>query len=282
MSLSLHPLTKGELSAADRILMAAFHSPSRRDELALYLALQPDGWLLATLDGAPVGLGGVTSYGPFAYLGLMAVDPEMQRRGIGQALVEALIARARELGCAMVLLDASDAGAPLYARLGFVEDDRARIYTQATTAPVEPTASQTVAPLREADLPALVAFDARYFGAAREAVLALCLHHYADRSFATRDETGAITGYLIAQDQRLGPWVAATPVAAEALLAHAVTRPFATAPVALVPAANRDAVALLERSGFTTSRDLRHMRYGGALALERRRHLYGQASFAIG
>jgi hypothetical protein len=45
---------------------------------------------------------------------------------------------------------------------------------------------------------------------------------------------------------------------------------------------NRDAVDLLERSGFTSSRELRHMRYGGSPALERRRCLYGQASFAIG
>ena len=83
MSLEIKPLTDDLLDEADRVLMAAFRSPSRRDELALYRALQPDGWLVAALDGAPVGLGGVTCYGSFAYLGLMAVDPAMQRRGIG-------------------------------------------------------------------------------------------------------------------------------------------------------------------------------------------------------
>ena len=78
-----------------------------------------------------LGLGGVTSYGPFAWLGLMAVDPARQRRGIGQTLVEALVARAQELGSAVVLLDASDAGAPVYERVGFVDDDRVRVYTWA-------------------------------------------------------------------------------------------------------------------------------------------------------
>src|SRR3954452_8380262 len=130
MSLSLQPLTDDLLNEADRVLMAAFRSPSRRAELALYSALQPDGWLVAMLDGTLVGIGGVTCYGSFAYLGLMAVDPAMQRRGIGQALVQALVIRAHELGSPRVLLDASNAGAPLYARLGFVEDDRARVYTR--------------------------------------------------------------------------------------------------------------------------------------------------------
>jgi predicted N-acetyltransferase YhbS len=282
MSLSLQSLTEGDLDAADRILMAAFRSPSRREELALYMSLQPDGWLLANLDGAPVGLGGVTSYGAFAYLGLMAVDPAMQRRGIGLALVEALVARAHELGSAMILLDASGAGAPLYARLGFVEDDRARVYTRETTMSVESAAGQAVRPLTQDDLPALVAFDAPYFGAARASVLGMCVQRYAERSFATRDEAGAINGYLIAFEERIGPWLATTREVAETLLARALTLPFATPLSVFVPALNSDATTLLERSGFTSRRDLRHMRHGGAPALERRIHLYGQTSFAIG
>jgi predicted N-acetyltransferase YhbS len=285
MSLSLHPLTDDLLDEADRVLMTAFRSPSRRAELAFYLSLQPDGWLVATLDGALVGLGGVTCYGPFAYLGLMAVDPSKQRRGIGQALVEALVARAEELGNESVLLDASDAGAPLYARLGFVEDDRVCVFTreaQETAMNRSSRAAQEVAPLTQDDIPALAAFDARHFGAAREAVLAMCVQQYESRVFATRGETGEITGYLVAQEQRIGPWVTATPAAAEALLAHALAMPFATSPTVLVAALNRDAIELLTCAGFTSSRELRHMRHGGEPALERRKRVYGLASFAIG
>jgi GNAT superfamily N-acetyltransferase len=285
MSLSIQLLTDDLLDEADRILMAAFRSPSRRAELAFYRSLESNNWLMATLDGAPVGLGGVTCYGAFAWLGLMAVDPAMQRRGIGQALVEALIARARELGCEAVLLDASDAGAPIYAQVGFVEDDRVRVYTrelQEMSMDGNPMSAQRVTPLTQNDLPALVAFDAHYFGARREALLAASLHLYADRVFATRDEAGAITGYLVAQEQRFGPWVAATQEAAEALLTHALTLPYETPPSVLVSALNRDATDLLARSGFRSSRELRHMRHGGEPALQRRERIYGQASFAIG
>ncbi|HEY7022478.1 MAG TPA: GNAT family N-acetyltransferase [Ktedonobacterales bacterium] len=285
MSLTIQTLADDLLDEADRVMMAAFRSSSRRDELAFYRSLKPNAWLMATLDGAPVGVGGVTCYGPFAWLGLMAVDPAMQRRGIGQALVEALIVCAHELGCAAVLLDASNAGAPVYARVGFVEDDRVRVYARETqTVPVEgnPEAAQRVRPLTRNDLPALVDFDARYFGASRETLLVASLHLYADRVFATRDEAGSITGYLVAQEQRIGPWVAATPEAAEALLAHALTLQYVAAPSVLVPALNRDATDLLERSGFRSSRELRHMRHGDEPALQRRERLYGQASFAIG
>jgi ribosomal protein S18 acetylase RimI-like enzyme len=209
----------------------------------------------------------------------------MQRRGIGQALVEALLVRAHELGCEAVLLDASNAGAPVYARVGFVEDDRVRVYireSQEISMEGNLVAAQRVTPLTQDDLPALVEFDARYFGARRKGLLAASLYLYADRVFATHDGTGALTGYLVAQEQRFGPWVAATPEAAEALQAHALTLPYTAAPSSLVPALNRDATDLLERSGFTSSRELRHMRHGGEPALQRREHIYGQASFAIG
>jgi predicted N-acetyltransferase YhbS len=285
MSLSIQPLTDDLLDAADLVMMAAFRSPSRRDELAFYRSLQPNSWLVATLDGAPVGAGGVTCYGPFAWLGLMAVDPAMQRRGIGQALVAALIVRANELSCEAILLDASNAGAPVYARVGFVEDDRVQVYTRETQAGLmegNPIAAQRVTPLTQDDLSALAAFDARHFGARRAALLAASLHLYADRVFVTRDEAGEITGYLVAQEQRFGPWVATTPAAAEGLLAHALTLQYAAAPSILVPALNRDAADLLERSGFRSSRELRHMRHGGKPGLQRRERIYGQASFAIG
>jgi predicted N-acetyltransferase YhbS len=285
MSLSIQTLTDDLLDEADRVMMAAFRSPSRRDELAFYLSLKPNSWLMATMDGAPVGVGGVTCYGPFAWLGLMAVDPALQRRGIGQALVEALIVSAHELGCEAVLLDASNTGAPVYARVGFVEDDRVRVYARETQeSPIDgdSIAAQQVASVTQDDLSALVAFDARDFGARREALLAASLHLYADRVFVTRDEAGEITAYLVAQEHRVGPWVAATPEAAEALLAHALTLPYSEAPSVLVPSLNRDATDLLERAGFTSSRELRHMRHGGEPALQRRERLYGQASFAIG
>ena len=44
--------------------MAAYDRPSSYEPiLKRYLALQPDGWYLAHLDGEPVGLGGAVDFG---------------------------------------------------------------------------------------------------------------------------------------------------------------------------------------------------------------------------
>ena len=91
--IAIRVLTEVDLDAADAIMIPAYGVPrSRKRDLRRYLALQPDGWLLAQLDGQPAGLGGAIDYGPFAYIGLMAVLPSLQRRGIASAIMDRLLA----------------------------------------------------------------------------------------------------------------------------------------------------------------------------------------------
>ncbi|WP_162907910.1 GNAT family N-acetyltransferase, partial [Allorhizocola rhizosphaerae] len=55
----------------------------------------------------------------------LAVAPEAQRRGAGEALVRACLARARELGCRAVVIcvrDFAKDAQRLYKRLGFTPD----------------------------------------------------------------------------------------------------------------------------------------------------------------
>ena len=83
---------------------------------------------LATCDGRDVGL--VTGRrwdGIEGAAGLfgMWVAPEFRRRGIGQGLVDAVVAWARTAGFARVLLDVADTNLPairLYASRGFEPD----------------------------------------------------------------------------------------------------------------------------------------------------------------
>lgn len=53
------------------------------------------------------------------YIWSVWVDPAFRGRGIGEALVRACMAHLQGLGCTTVVLNASDAGVPLYSRLGF-------------------------------------------------------------------------------------------------------------------------------------------------------------------
>ena len=275
-------LTSDDLDAADAILIPAYGiARSRKRELRRYLGLQPDGWLLAAIDGQPVGLVGATDYGPFAYIGLMAVHPAAQRRGIGMALMQQLLAWLDERGCPAALLDASDSGAPLYEKLGFVDQEKALVFRQDDCA-LRPRPSDRVAPMQAADLAALADFDAPIFGARRQAVFDAYFADHPDRAFVARDEASQISGYLFAQPQALGPWAAHEPADAEVLLAAALALQFEDAPRVIFPSSNVHAGGLLMRYGFSPQRSLGHMRRGDDGAPGRRAMLYGQASFAIG
>jgi GNAT superfamily N-acetyltransferase len=55
------------------------------------------------------------------------VSAEYRRLGIARSMMERLIADAREKGCTKITLDATESGRPLYASLGFVDNDRGMI-----------------------------------------------------------------------------------------------------------------------------------------------------------
>ena len=69
--------------------------------------------------GHVVGTGVVTINGPVAWIGTIWVARSARRRGLGQALTQATIDTADAAGCRTLLLVATDAGRPLYERLGF-------------------------------------------------------------------------------------------------------------------------------------------------------------------
>jgi ribosomal protein S18 acetylase RimI-like enzyme len=109
---------------------------------------QPEAWwrerldpgrlsttLVATLDDSgamqPVGMTLVTSSfdGPPSEAGIYAVwvDPAARGRGVGDALIEAAVAQARERGYRRVILNVGDfneVAQSLYARHGFVPTGR--------------------------------------------------------------------------------------------------------------------------------------------------------------
>lgn len=281
-TMTIRRLGYDDLGIADPVLVAAYGTPtSRYAELRRYLSFQPDGWLLAARDGVPVGVVGAVDYGGFAQVGMMAVHPDAQRGGVGSALMQRLLGWLDGRDCPMALLDATEAGAPLYARFGFVTDQQTiQFHWDGEVRAMH--GCELVGVLEAADLAALVAFDAPLFGARRPAVFESFLADAPQRAFVTRDATGAITGYLFAQPSTLGPWAAQTGAAAEALLAAALPLQYSEPLRVLVPSSNQEAQALLTRAGFHAHRMLRHMRRGGEYIPERRARLYGEASYALG
>jgi ribosomal protein S18 acetylase RimI-like enzyme len=284
MNVTIKCLMPGNFAAAGEVIQAAFERPvSFQAMLRLHRAIEPEGLWGAWRQGRLVGTASVVDYGPLAYIGLMAVDPGLQRLGLGRQLLEHALAWLDARGCPTALLDATDKGAPLYAHYGFADVATASEWVHSGEPPLPAGGTSSAARLEPGVAPEeLAAFDAPLFGACRLKLLRAQLAEHAARCLVARDSNGAVAGYLIARDPVLGPWAAGTPQVAAALLNAALNLRFAQPPMVLVPRSNQHAAALLERSGFTLRRRLRHMRRGGNGLVGKPDALYGQSSFGHG
>ncbi|GAC1394770.1 MAG: hypothetical protein NVSMB38_29780 [Ktedonobacteraceae bacterium] len=189
-----------DIDATNEVVVAAYHLPyGRKETLHRYLVLQPDGTFIVKDDSTIVGFGAALDYGPFAYIGLMSVHPSTQKRGIGRLLMEHILTWLDMRGCQTVLLDASQAGEPLYLQYSFVEDDRTLDMRNVQRIEVPQSQASNVSILRNEEFARLVAFDTTQFGMSRKALLASYCADNPQRVYVAHDTNGDITGYLIAQ-----------------------------------------------------------------------------------
>jgi ribosomal protein S18 acetylase RimI-like enzyme len=217
--------------------------------------------------GVTVGLVCAVQYGPVAYIGPMGVDPDAQGKGIGRALMKRLVASLEARHCMTMMLDATEAGEPLYRKFGF--EQTARTYDMTREAGPGIRDMPGHARLEQA-----VRIDEQVFSANREPLFQRLL----------QDEGAALFGddeaFLVAQTKLLGPFSAFHRDAAARLLDLALDRG-AVAGRVLAPVENPEARGLLESRGFQVQREGKHMRRGRPCAM-RRDLMYGLASFALG
>lgn len=204
--------------------------PEKAKWSLLLAASQPFG--IDAPDGR--GLAGVVVLtrwdADYASVGMMLVASRYQRRGLGKALMEHLLAAAGT--GATVTLFATDMGKPLYEKLGFkpvrrnvsfvgrFTPGRAAVATAASAV----ARAGTVRDATPADLPAILAADRVAFGADRGPILSR-LPGFAERLAILEDPADGITGYAAAWRNHvastvIGPLVAADHEAAALLVTH--------------------------------------------------------------
>ncbi|PKN85742.1 MAG: hypothetical protein CVU45_08500 [Chloroflexi bacterium HGW-Chloroflexi-7] len=282
MNITIRELIESDDEQANHLLNLAFHSSTNRlNDLHLYQKLQPDRWFTACIDGRLIGTVGAINYGAFAYIGFMTVHPELQGQGIGKLLMEHVLSWLENQSVPAVMLDATKSGFPLYKKLGFKTLDETSIFEiPGIDAKYEMPSS--VQPITFNDLDELVQLDTPVFGADRRKVFHNLETLYPSRAFLHRDEKGKITGYLFAQNNRIGPWVMLDPGYEEELLKAALTLAFVNPVSACVPSTNTQAIDLLESYGFKKARAANHMIKGQGTVQCKRENVFAQTSFGAG
>lgn len=282
MPLSIRPLADTDLESAASILTSAFQrSGNWVNELRFYRGLQPDGYFGAYQDGMFAGMVGSTIYSAFAYVGMMGVHQQFQRRGIGLALMEHLLSWLDGNGIPQVQLDASEAGQPMYEKLDFVAQERVFVLQRQAGLAVFEFPWQVEA-IRRSNLTPLTIMDAKIFGADRGRVFSALLQAYPDRAFFSKDEQGRMTGYLFMQDRRIGPWVMLEPSDDEALLQAVLSLNLEGTISAVVPETCQRALEIFQRYGFKIVRTNRHMTRGSTANIGKRDKVYAQTSLSLG
>ncbi len=238
------------------------------------LLLQVGYGLVAEVDGVGVGTATVVPHADaFAWIGMVLVDPPHRRRGIGTALLEAAVGRARQHGVAR--LDATPQGKPIYARLGFAEDyDLLRLRRWAGAAESTQRSdfrmdggaygpeAVSVQQLSSGDLGAIDAYDAPVFGASRSFILGALWERAPHLAYQAR-RGGRLVGYCLgrpgSEHVQIGPVVAEDAAAAQALLAAALNASGPVSVIADVPADHSAWIGYLTQMGFGTQRSFTRM-----------------------
>jgi GNAT superfamily N-acetyltransferase len=187
-----------------------------------------------------VALVTAVKYETSGWIGNLFVTKERRGAGIGTALTEAALDALASLGVTTYWLAATEAGEPIYKKLGFAFVDRIHQWFGFGRQGSWPASVS-------AFTPKMIEQDQAAWGHKREKIVSALGAR--GRVFAGKD------GFLIAHEWngfvRLGPWVGSDRVAAEELLDLALTEAGAARPVlAQVPSRNVAACVLLMSRNF--------------------------------
>lgn len=158
-SLRIRPM---EPSDVDRVVALARAQGwrDRRRMFDLVFRTRTCQALVGEVDGQVVATGTATANGPVGWLGGLIVDAPWRGRGYGRAMTEELMRRLRAEGCRTLSLEATDAGRPMYERMGFrLETSYHQLQSGPLPAAPEPPPGCRVRPLEPSDLPAVVELD---------------------------------------------------------------------------------------------------------------------------
>ncbi len=229
MSVDLHfrTLTKQDLADAMRLKTIAGWNQTEEDWIR-FLDMDPEGTFAACMGENVVATGSTVIYqGRVAWIGMILVDPEYRRLGIGTKMLHHCIAYLQSRNVPAIKLDATPMGQPVYEKIGFLaEYGAARWEGRGIEVPETPESDEClIRPLAADDAEALRQLDSPVFGADRTDLLLSCLKDHPECAGAVW-QGDELAGFVLARigtdAHHIGPLVARDSGVAGSLLYWAI------------------------------------------------------------
>jgi predicted N-acetyltransferase YhbS len=223
----------------------------------------PDGEVFVARSREQIiGGAAVTGFGDTGWIGALGVLPGARRHGAGTLLARQCVDWLREHGVQTVLLYATEAGRPIYERLGFEADGPARAWRDVAP-PRGGMSTNGVRPMRPEDLPGIRRLDAAATGEDRSAVLD-ALEEPQPGTGLVVERGGELAGSALRSPWGLGPSIVAADTEAGLALLSSLRREPGAALTVSLPDANRPAVQALRSWGLRPINQALRMRLGPA------------------
>ncbi|QHO74229.1 GNAT family N-acetyltransferase [Bradyrhizobium sp. CCBAU 051011] len=276
---AIRTMQPDEISLAIDWAAAEGWNPGLADD-ACFASVDPEGFFIGELDGAPVATVSCVNYDArFAFLGFYIVRADLRGNGYGMRIWNAAIAHA---GARVIGLDGVVAQQNNYKKSGFQLAYANIRYGGVVTVP--DTSRAGVIALSDVPMAAIEADDATVFPAPRPAFLRAWIASPGHVGCAVvRD--GGLKGWGVIRPCRkgfkIGPLVADDRATAETILSALLAKVNGGEIFLDVPGINREAVALAEGIGLAPVFETARM-YTGAIPPLRLERVFGVTSFELG
>lgn len=282
-SVAIVTMSPSQVPYAIQLAAAEGWNPGLQDAASFHAA-DPEGFLMAELEGEPVGCISAVAYpGGFGFIGLYIVVPEFRGCGIGGALWRQAMQR---LNGVNIGLDGVVAMQDAYARSGFKLAYRnVRYATSDLPSPGPLLDGLRLVRATEVPFEDLQTYDRRFFPAEREAFLRTWIRQPGGLALAVLGPDG-IRGMGVIrpcrEGHKVGPLFADNAEIAKLLLLTLASQRRTEGPIILdVPEVNPASVALAEGLGMRVIFETARM-YTGDPPLVDLAGTFGVTTFELG